>query len=95
MAHYLVATINIHDRAEYAKYEADFMEVFSQFEGSILAADESPTTLEGDWTATRTVLISFPNADAAMEWYQSDAYQEIAKHRFAASTANVAMLKGF
>lgn len=95
MAHYIIATIEIADRQEYAKYEADFMHVFAKFDGTMLAVDESATALEGDWPDARTVLISFPSADAAMAWYRSAEYQEIAKHRVAASTGNVALLEGF
>lgn len=55
MTVYVSGHITIHDRDEYAMYEAGFMEVFQQFNGSILAVDESPVTLEGTWSATRFV----------------------------------------
>ena len=39
MSVYLVALINIHDRAEYANYAAGFIEVFNQYDGKLLAVD--------------------------------------------------------
>ena len=94
MSVYFVALINIHDRAGYANYEAGFMQVFNQYNGRMLAVDEAPTIREGEWPYTRTVLIEFPSGAQADAWYDSAAYQELATHRFAASVANIARIKG-
>jgi uncharacterized protein (DUF1330 family) len=93
MAVYFVAQISIHDRAEYSKYEAGFMPVFEKYKGRLLAVDEAPEVLEGAWSCTRTVLIEFPNREDALAWAGSAEYQAIAKHRWAGSTANIAMIK--
>lgn len=94
MAHYIVAQIDITDRKRYAEYEAGFIEIFIRYEGKALAVDEAPTVLEGEWACTRTVVIEFPSKDEALRWYQSDDYQELAQHRHAASSANIAILAG-
>lgn len=94
MSHYLIAQIDIVDREAYGRYEAGFMDIFSRFGGTLLAVDESPQLLEGAWPYTRTVLISFPCADDAMAWYQSDDYQALAQHRYAGSSAHLVMLQG-
>ena len=94
MSHYLIATIDILDREEYARYEEGFVEVFSKYNGKILAVDENVKLLEGSWPATRTVLIEFPSEPEAMDWYASSEYQELAKHRFAASNGNVTLIQG-
>ena len=94
MAAYLVAQITIHDRERYALYEAGFMDVFQQYNGKLLSVDENPDTLEGEWACTRTVLIEFPTKTDAQAWYHSNDYQNLAKHRFAASVGNAVMLNG-
>jgi len=94
MTVYVVALININDRERYGHYEAGFMEIFQQYQGTLLSVDEAPTTLEGDWPYTRTVLIEFPDQQALKDWYYSDAYQALAQHRFAASTAAITVLAG-
>jgi uncharacterized protein (DUF1330 family) len=94
MAHYIVAQIDITDRARYRQYEAGFVEVFQAFDGVALVSDESPAILEGDWSCTRTVVLRFPTKEQALEWYESDAYQELAVHRYASSSANVAIVAG-
>jgi uncharacterized protein (DUF1330 family) len=93
MAVYFVAQISIHDRAEYSTYEAGFMPVFEKYKGRLLSVDEAPEVLEGAWNCTRTVLIEFPTREDALAWAGSADYQAIAKHRWAASTANIVMVK--
>tara|TARA_A100001015_G_scaffold275023_1_gene331922 strand:+ start:125 stop:523 length:399 start_codon:yes stop_codon:yes gene_type:complete len=94
MSVYLIAQINIHNRERYAQYEAGFMEIFAQYGGEMLAVDEAPTVLEGQWPHTRTVLIRFADKVSADAWYKSDAYQQLARHRWEASVADVAILQG-
>ena len=93
MAVYTIALVNISDRNEYAKYEQGFMEIFNRYSGKLLAVDEAPVVLEGTWPHTRTVLIEFPSQAEFDRWYHSDAYQALAKHRFAASQASIAVVK--
>lgn len=94
MSTYFVAQINIHDRERYAKYGDGFMDIFSKYNGKLLAVDEDPEIMEGGWEFTRTVLLEFPSEAEAKAWYNSEAYQELAQHRFAASDANIALIKG-
>ena len=94
MTVYFVALVDIADRDEFAVYEQGFMEVFSRHGGRILAVDDNPEVLEGAWPHTRTVLMSFPSAEELERWYRSPDYQAIARHRFASSRADVAVIKG-
>ena len=94
MAVYIMSQLTIHDRDRYTQYEEGFMEVFEQFNGKMLSVDEDPKVLMGDWTATRSVLIEFPDKKSAYAWLMSEEYQEISKHRIAASTANSILVQG-
>jgi uncharacterized protein (DUF1330 family) len=94
MSVYIIARFNIHDRSEYDKYSAGFAQVFSQFDGKMLSVDEDPMVLAGNWEDSRSVIIQFPSKESALAWMTSDAYQAIAKHRNAGSTANSILVKG-
>lgn len=94
MAVYLIAQITIHDRARYEEYGSGFMEIFSKYDGKLLAVDEAPEIMEGEWDYTRTVLIEFPSSEQAKRWYNSEEYQSLAQHRFASADASIAMIKG-
>lgn len=92
MTAYLIAQLKIHDRDRYSRYEAGFMEIFERYDGALLAVDEAPEVLEGEWPHTRTVLIGFPSHEQARAWYQCDAYQQLAEHRREASVGNLVMV---
>lgn len=94
MTVYLIGQITIHDRERYNQYDAAFWDVFKQFDGTILSVDEQPIRLEGAWTATRSVLISFPSAEQAQAWFSSAEYQAIVGDRLAGSTTNSIMVMG-
>jgi uncharacterized protein (DUF1330 family) len=94
MTVYCIVLINIEDREKYSIYERGFRQVFRRYSGTLLSADEAPIVREGDWPYTRTVLISFPDAAAFSTWYDSADYQAIAQHRYAASSASLAVIKG-
>jgi uncharacterized protein (DUF1330 family) len=91
---YVVAQIRIHDREAYGRYELGFMEIFAQYGGEMLAVDEAPVTLEGQWDHTRTVIIRFASSADARAWYDSDAYQDLAQHRWDGSAADIAIVAG-
>jgi uncharacterized protein (DUF1330 family) len=91
---YVLAQLTIHDRARYDRYAARFLEVLSDFKGRLLAADESPRVLEGEWRHEKVVLIEFEDAAEAERWSSSARYREIAVDRAAATVATVLAVAG-
>jgi uncharacterized protein (DUF1330 family) len=91
---YVVAQLTIHDRARYDRYAAAFQPTLAPFAGRLLAADEGPAVLEGDWDREKLVLIAFPDAAAAHAWAASPAYQAIAPDRKAGAEALVLLAEG-
>jgi uncharacterized protein (DUF1330 family) len=94
MTVYAIAQLTITDRAAYNRYQAKFMPVMKQFQGRVLAADENPLVVEGEWDREKVVLLSFPDEKAFREWVKSPEYLEIAKDRKAGSSAVVLLVKG-
>ncbi len=94
MIHYFVAQIRIDDPAEYEKYLEHFDEIFSRFKGEYLAIDESPALLEGNWNYTKSVLIKFNEKKDFEDWYYSDDYQRILKHRLNSSKCDTILVEG-
>lgn len=94
MTVYALAQITITDRDTYNRYQARFMEVLKPFGGRLLAADESPHVLEGDWPHQKAVLIAFETEAALKAWAESPAYEEIARDRKAGSTGVVLLVRG-
>lgn len=94
MTVYALAQISIHDRERYDRYAAKFMEVLLKYDGRLLAADEHPAVIEGEWPYDKVVLMSFENRDAFEKWASSPEYQEISKDRIAATTGVVILTRG-
>ena len=94
MTVYAIAQIAITNRDAYNKYQARFMDVFGQFKGRVLAADESPQIVEGSWEQEKVILMSFPDELAFQEWALSPDYQAISKDRKAGSNGVVLLVKG-
>lgn len=94
MPAYVVATVSIHDRESYKHYEAGFMDTFTPYGGRVVSVDEEVEVLEGEWPATRTVILEFESVATAKAWHGSAAYQKVAQHRFAASSANLVIVRG-
>ena len=94
MSTYFIARITIHDPATYQRYLDGFDAAFEGHGGEVVAVDDEPAVLEGTWSCTRTVLIRFPEVDAARAWYDSPAYQELARIRQAAASADIVLVEG-
>lgn len=94
MSTYILAQLTIHDRARYDLYAAKFMAVLSRFEGRLLASDESPEVLEGDWPHHKVVLIEFKDKDEASRWAASPEYRTIAVDREGSTVATVLSIRG-
>ena len=93
MTVYAIAQLRFTDRAAYDRYQARFMEIFVRHPGRLLAADESPQVVEGQWDREKVVLMSFPDEAAFRGWAQSPEYQDISKDRRAGADTVVLLVK--
>jgi uncharacterized protein (DUF1330 family) len=92
---YALAQLRIHDRAPYERYMARFLPVLTKYNGRLLAADETPRVLEGEWwDRNKVVLMEFADKDAFRAWATSPEYTEIAEDRKAGAEAVVLLIRG-
>jgi uncharacterized protein (DUF1330 family) len=91
---YAIAQLSIHDREAYDRYQAAFMPIFTRYGGQLLAADESPQPVEGEYTRDKVVLMAFPDREAFQAWADSPEYQEIAKDRRAGADTVTVLIRG-
>lgn len=94
MTVYALAQLKIHDRPTYERYMSGFMPVLLKYKGRLLAADEQPRVLEGQWERDKVVLMAFEDATAFRAWATSPEYTSIAKDRLASADAVVLLLQG-
>ncbi len=94
MTVYAIAQIRVHDRARYERYVAGFMPILIKHGGRLLAADEQPERLGGDWAFDKIIMMTFPDRETWHRWATSAEYQAISKDRIAAATATVLLVHG-
>ena len=94
MSVYVIAQLWIHDPVTYGRYVDRFMSVFKKYKGSVLAADESPTVVEGAWDGNKVVMVSFPDEASFRQWADSPEYMDIAKDRKAGAQSVIILVKG-
>jgi len=94
MAAYVIAQLTVHDRERYGRYAAAFLPTLAPYDGRLLAADEAPELLEGDWPHQKVVLIAFPDKAQARAWAEGPEYQAIAGDRLAATTTTALIVDG-
>ncbi len=95
MTVYVIAQLRFTKEELYRRYQARFGDVFKQFKGRLLAADEQPQVLEGAWPHNKIVVIEFPDAAEAERFVNSQAYQDISKDRIAGAETVSLLVKGF
>jgi uncharacterized protein (DUF1330 family) len=91
---YAIAQLTIHDRARYDRYVAAFMPVLTKYGGRLLAADDQPEVVEGQWGGGRIIVLSFPDRETFTTWASSPEYRAIAVDRVAAADGPVLLLRG-
>ena len=94
MTVYVIAQLKFTREEYYRRYQSRFAEVFRPFKGRLLAADEKPKVLDGEWTRDKVVVMEFPDEDEAMRFLDSPGYQEISKDRIAGAETMSLLVKG-
>ena len=81
------------DQKELDKYRAGIKATMKGHPVEVLAADGKYEVLEGD-PIEGMVIVKFPSVKAAMDWINSEAYQDIAMHRKLGATHHGLIVEG-
>ena len=91
---YAIAQLSITDLTAYRRNQSRFADVFHAFDGTLLAADESPKVEEGSWPHQKVVLLAFPDEQALRVFADSPEYAAIAADRRAGTDGVVLTVHG-
>lgn len=95
MPAYVIAFVDVHDRARFTKeYVPPIAATLQPFGGKVVAATDEAVTLEGVFPPGRSVIIEFPDLDHARGWYASAAYAPLLALRKTIATTSLAILPG-
>jgi uncharacterized protein (DUF1330 family) len=94
MPAYVIANVTVKDPVRYEDYRRLVTPTLAKFGGRFIVRGGRVEVLEGDWRPSRLVLIEFPSADAAREWWNSPEYSEARRIRQATSDGTLLLLEG-
>jgi uncharacterized protein (DUF1330 family) len=86
--------LEITDAALMDDYRSKVLATVQQFGGVYRTVGGAVTPLEGSWRPAFPVLIEFPTAKHARDWYDSDAYRPLREKRLAATRGHCVMIEG-
>ncbi len=95
MPAYIIARVDITDREQYRHYLKAAPPVIIQYGGRVIARTEAPVTLEGPDENRRIIIMEFPSAERAKEFYHSPEYRNAKKLREGAGTGELIVVDGF
>lgn len=95
MPAYIIAQLKFKDVTTYRRYQKVFPAVFSRFNAQVLAADEAPEILEGEWSGDKVVVLAFPDKAEAMRFHTDPEYLAIALDRQAGADGTVLYVHGW
>ena len=94
MPAYVVAEVNVTNPEGYKEYSAVVPATIAKYGGRFLARGGKCEPLEGEWPECRRVIIEFPSAEAARDWFDSPDYEKPKAMRKANSSGRLLLIEG-
>jgi len=87
MPAYIIVDVEINDPVEYEDYKRLTPISLRKYQGKFIVRGGKTETLEGGWDPQRIVVLEFPNAQLAKNWWSSEEYApaKALRHRTAKS----------
>ena len=94
MAAYVIVEILITDPEIYETYKLMAPESVAAHDGNYIVRGGATAILEGDWEPERIVVLEFPTADRAREWWHSEMYSKLKVIRQQSTTTKMILVEG-
>ena len=94
MAAYIIVNVEVHDPVRYEDYRRSVLPTLAPYGGRFLVRGGKVEVLEGSWSPKRLVLVEFPSAEKARQWWNSTEYAAPKALRQATSITDMVMVEG-
>jgi uncharacterized protein (DUF1330 family) len=94
MAAYAILDLDIHDVAEYLRYQSAVKPLLEAAGARYLARGGEFTVFAGEYRPGRLMVVEFPSLSAMEDFYRSDGYQALEPQRRSCSQANIVGVEG-
>ena len=94
MAAYVIADVDVFDRAGYAEYSEKVPATIAAYGGRYIARGGATEVLEGSWSPKRCVVLEFPSMVELRAWWESPEYRPLRALRERTATSNLIATDG-
>ncbi|HVZ96032.1 MAG TPA: DUF1330 domain-containing protein [Chitinophagaceae bacterium] len=94
MPAYVVVDVQINNPVVYEEYKKLTPASVAAYDGKFIVRGGKTETLEGNWQPGRFVVLEFPNADRAREWWNSSEYAKAKALRQSAANTQMILAEG-
>ena len=94
MPAYVAVEISIHDPKTYERYKVLAPPSIAVYGGRYLVRGGNTEALEGNWNPERFVILEFPTAEAARQWWDSPEYAEAKALRHKSANTQMLLIVG-
>jgi len=94
MAGYYIAEIDVHDEDAYVEYRQLASAAIAAHGGEFVVRGGAWESLEGEKPRSRVVVLRFPSADAARDWFHSPEYEKAHAIRSRVATSRSFIVEG-
>ena len=94
MAGYIFVQTEVSDPDQYYTYKQAVPAVIEQYDGRFIVRGGDMETLEGTFDGPRVVILEFPSAERAREFWDSVEYAEVKKLREGAAKMTAVLIEG-
>ena len=74
MPAFIIVDVKITNPGDYEEYKKLTPASIAAYQGSFVVRGGATETLEGDWRPERIVVLQFPDAERARQWWNSHEY---------------------
>ncbi|HVY87732.1 MAG TPA: DUF1330 domain-containing protein [Hyphomonadaceae bacterium] len=94
MKAYLVLDFSVTDLAGFMPYVRRIPEHIARHGGRYIVQGAAPTTMEGDWTPARMVILEFPSRENAQGFLSDPTIQDLFKVRHTTTVSKLVLVDG-
>ncbi len=94
MAAYVIVDVTINNTEMYEEYKKLTPASIAAYQGKFIVRGGATEILEGDWKPARFVMLEFPNAELARQWWNSNEYAPAKNIRQNAASTNMILAEG-
>jgi uncharacterized protein (DUF1330 family) len=91
---YIISDVSVKDQEAFQHYRTRAAESIRRYGGRYLARGGAIEKLEGGWIPDTIIVVEFPSAKRAREWYRSPEYAAALAFRDEALTRNLILVDG-